>query len=388
MDPRQPSSGGHGNVGNVSAVASTVKAYMTNPSRLRTWLVHCTYVCALLALSSSASAARFGVQLQPEGQIGSELREKQESGRVRIAQQYGLGYLPLMIMRQLALIEKHASAARLGNVQVQWTLYPSGQAMNEALKLGFLDFASGGVVPLLRLWDETQNGAGVKGVAALASMPLYLNTRRLEVKNLRDLNDTDRIALPAVDTSIQAVVLRMAAAQTFGEEHYARLDKLTVSMPHPQARDALLSGESEISAHLASPPYQDEELADRRVHRVFNSYDILGGTSSFTALWTRSQFRELNPRTYAVVFDALQEAIDILNANKREAAKIFLLQANSPYPVEFIEKILKHPEIEYTLTPRSIVKYARFMYQTRDIRHVPANWQDVFFAEVHAEEGS
>ena len=300
----------------------------------------------------------------------------------------GVQTCALPILRQLALIEKHASAARLGNIQVQWMLYPSGQAMNEALKLGFLDFASGGVVPLLRLWDETQSNAGVKGVAALASMPLYLNTRRLEVRTVRDLTEKDKIALPAVGTSIQAVVLRMAAAQAFGDEHYARLDKLTVSMPHPEARDALLSGASEVSAHLASPPYQDEELTHRQVHRVFNSYDVVGGTSSFTALWARSQFRDLNPRTYAAVFDALEEAIDILNANKREAAKIFLQQANLPYAVDFIEKILKHPEIEYTLTPRGIQKYASFMYRTGDIQHVPTKWQQVFFPEVHGDEGS
>lgn len=361
---------------------------MKNASRVRTWLVHCGFSCALLVLCSNAGAARLGVQVQPEGQIGAELRAKQESGQVRIAQQYGLGYLPLMIMRQLALIEKHASAAQLGNVQVQWLRYPSGQAMNEALKLGFLHFASGGVVPLLRLQDQTGERANVKGVAALASMPLYLNTRRLQVRSLGDFTDADRIALPAVNTSIQALLLRMAAAQTFGEKNYARLDKLTVTMPHPDARDALLSASSEISAHFASPPYQDEELADQRVHRVLNSYDIIGGMSSFTVLWAQSQFRELNPRTYSVVYAALEEAIDILNANKREAAKIFLLQANSSYPVDFVEKILKHPEIEYTLTPRGILKYASFMYQTHDIQRMPTKWQEVFFSEVHGEDGS
>ena len=372
----------------VAVGTSTAKTDMKSPHSVLTQLVRYAVSCALLLSCSYAGAARLGVQVQPEGRIGAELREQQESGQVRIAQQYGLGYLPLMIMRQLALIEKHASAARLGNIQVQWMLYPSGQAMNEALKLGFLDFASGGVVPLLRLWDETQSNAGVKGVAALASMPLYLNTRRLEVRTVRDLTEKDKIALPAVGTSIQAVVLRMAAAQAFGDEHYARLDKLTVSMPHPEARDALLSGASEVSAHLASPPYQDEELTHRQVHRVFNSYDVVGGTSSFTALWARSQFRDLNPRTYAAVFDALEEAIDILNANKREAAKIFLQQANLPYEVDFIEKILKHPEIEYTLTPRGIQKYAKFMYRTGDIRNVPTKWQEVFFSEVHGDEGS
>ena len=68
-----------------------------------------------------------------------------------------------------------------------------------AIRSYYVDIASGGVVPLIRLWDQTRGGANVKGMAALASMPLYLNTRRLKVRTVADFTDADRIALPAVN---------------------------------------------------------------------------------------------------------------------------------------------------------------------------------------------
>lgn len=354
------------------------------PASGRLWLIG----FVLVMLCSANQAAAIGIELQPQGQIGADLRKGGEVGKVRIAQQYGLAYLPLMIMRQLALIEKHASAAGLGNVQVHWTLYPSGEAMNQAVRLGFLDIASGGVVPLIRLWDQTRGGANVKGMAALASMPLYLNTRRLDVRTVANFTDADRIALPAVKTSIQAVILQMAAAQTFGAQNYNRLDHLTVSMPHPQARDALIAGTDGITAHFASPPYQNEELADPKIHRVLSSYDALGGLATFTVMWARSDFREINPRTFQVVYSALKEAIDILNNNKTHAAEIFVQQAASPYKVDFITKIISHPDVEYTNVPTNVLKYARFLHQTGGIQLAPAKWTELFFPEVYDEEGS
>lgn len=350
----------------------------------RAWLM--SFVLVVLCSADQAWAIK--LEFQPQGQIGADLRKGGEVGKIRIAQQYGLAYLPLMIMRQLALIEKHASAAGLGNVQVHWTLYPSGEAMNQAIQLGFLDIASGGVVPLIRLWDQSRGGADVKGMAALASMPLYLNTRRLKVRTVADFTDADRIALPAVKTSIQAVTLQMAAAQSFGAQNYNRLDHLTVSMPHPQGRDALIAGSDGIAAHFTSPPYQNEELADRQIHRVLSSYDVLGGVATFTVVWTRSDFREINPRTYQAVYSALKEAIDILNKDKNHAAEMFVQQADSPYTVDFISKIIGDSYVEYTNVPKNVLKYARFLQQTGQIQLAPAKWTELFFPEVYDEEGS
>src|SRR6185312_3884163 len=110
-------------------------------------------------------------------------------------------------------------------------------------------------------------------VGAINSMPLYLNTRNPAVKTLKDFTDKDRIALPAVKVSIQAVTLQMAAEQAFGPGQQNKLDQLTVSMKHPDALAALLSGRSEVTAHFGSAPFQYQELEDKRAHRVLNSYD-------------------------------------------------------------------------------------------------------------------
>ena len=55
-------------------------------------------------------------------------------------------------------------------------------------------------------------------------MPLYLNTINPNVKTIKDFTEKDRIALPAVRVSMQAVILQMAAEKVFGEGQEHKLD--------------------------------------------------------------------------------------------------------------------------------------------------------------------
>src|SRR5437016_13282502 len=107
-------------------------------------------------------------------------------------------------------------------------------------------------------------------------MPLYLNTRNPNVKALKDFTDKDRIALPAVKVSIQAITLQMAAEKAFGEGQQNKLDPITVTLSHPDAQTALLSGQSEITAHFSSPRYQYQQLKYAAIHRVLSPYDVPG----------------------------------------------------------------------------------------------------------------
>ncbi len=309
-----------------------------------------------------------------------------ETKEIRIAQQYGLGYLPLMIVRQHGLIEKHANMAALGSVKVVWKRFPSGKVMNDALQIGLLDFASGGVAPMLESWDKSYGDFGIKGVAALAAMPMYLNTVNPAIRRIEDFSSQDRIALPAVGVSGQAIVLQMQAAKVFGKNNYKKLDKVTVSMSHPAALKALLS--KKISAHMASPPYQYQELEDHQVHTVFSSYQVLGGPATFSAVWTRGEFSLENPKTTLAVYHAIREAMQLIRTNKRKAAEIYVLQANSSLPLAFIQKILNDPLVEFSIVPLNIMKFAKFMHQTASINNLPENWRDVFFPMVHGEQGS
>jgi len=190
-----------------------------------------------------------------------------ELAEINVAQQYGISYLPLMIIEDQKLIEKHAKAAGL-DVKVGWAKFAGGNVMNDALLSNSLQFASGGVGPLVTIWARTRGNLDVKAVSAINSMPLYLNTRNPAVKTIKDFTDKDKIALPAVKVSIQAVTLQMAAEQAFGEGQQNRLDPLTVSMSHPDAQTALLSGAGEITAHFSSPPFQYQQLEKPGIRTV------------------------------------------------------------------------------------------------------------------------
>src|SRR5512146_3103753 len=179
--------------------------------------MHRSLTTALLAgmLAASSAAARA------------------EMSEINVAQQYGISYLPLMIMEDQKLIEKHAKAAGL-DVKVGWAKFAGGNVMNDAILSGSLQFASGGVAPLVTLWSRTRgNPLDVRAVAAIDSMPLYLNTRNPNVKTLKDFTDKDKIALPAVKVSIQAITLQMAAEKAFGPGQQGKLDPLTVTLSHP-----------------------------------------------------------------------------------------------------------------------------------------------------------
>jgi NitT/TauT family transport system substrate-binding protein len=310
-----------------------------------------------------------------------------EMAEINVAQQYGISYLPLMLMEDQKLIEKHAKAAGV-DVTVSWAKFAGGNVMNDAILSGGLQFASGGVAPLVTLWSRTRGNLDVRAVAAINSMPLYLNTRNPSVKTIRDFTEKDKIALPAVKVSIQAITLQMAAAKAFGEGQQNKLDALTVTMSHPDAQTALLSGASEINAHFSSPPFQYQQLQKPGVRTVLNSYDVLGGPATFNLVWTTAKFRNDNPKLYDAFLKALDEAIATINRDKRAAAEAYLRISKDKDSLDNIAAMLSDPQIVYTTTPQSVMKYVDFMAKTGAIKTRPDSWKDLFFPNAHALAGS
>jgi NitT/TauT family transport system substrate-binding protein len=261
--------------------------------------------------------------------------------------------------------------------------------MNDAIIAGALHFASGGIGPLATIWARTKGTADVKGVTAMNSMPLFLNVRNPDVKTLADLTDKDKIALPTVKISIQAVTLQMAAEKAFGPGQQNRLDHLTIAMSHPDAQAALLSGASEVTGHFSSPPFQYQQLKAGGVHTLVNSYDVLGGPATFNTVWTTAKFRQENPKVYAAFLAAFTEAIAAINADKKKAAQQYLEISKDKKSTEAeILAMLEDPAIEFTMTPKGIMKYAEFMHRAGALKVAPASWKDMFFDNVHNLPGS
>ena len=168
---------------------------------------------------------------------------------IRLAQQFSMGYLQLNVMQHEQLIEKHAKALGISDPKVSWFKFNGPTAVNEALISGNVDIGSGGVPGLLTLWARTKGTPQeVRGISALSSQPFLLNARNPAIKTIADFKDSDRIAVPAVKSSVQALTLQMAAAKRWGPKEFEKLDPLTVSMTPPDATVALLKGGAQISA--------------------------------------------------------------------------------------------------------------------------------------------
>lgn len=306
---------------------------------------------------------------------------------VRIAKQFGISYLPLTIMEQKQLIEEHGKKLGL-DLKTEWIQFTGGPPMNEAIISGNLEFASGGVGPLFTIWGKTRGALGVKGVAALNSMPLYLNTINPDVKSIKDFTEKDRIALPAVRVSIQAITLQMAAEQAFGAGQHGKLDNLTVTLSHPDGMAAMMSGRSEITAHFTSAPFMYQELADKRVRKVLDSYEVLGGPHTFNVAWASAKYYAENPKVVAAFVAALDDAMKLIAADPAAAAALWVKAENSKLPAAEAERIIRLPENEWTMVPKKIMAYADFMARAGMIPAKPANWQELFFPDTHGLPGS
>ncbi|TAL87852.1 MAG: ABC transporter substrate-binding protein [Candidimonas sp.] len=320
--------------------------------------------------------------------LGTSTGALAEIKTVNIAQQYGISYLPLMVMQDKGLLKIEAKAAGLGDIKVNWSKFAGGNVMNDAILSGDLQFASGGVGPFVTLWSKTRDNVVVKGVTAMNSMPLLLNTRNPAVKTIKDFTSKDRIALPAVKVSIQAITLQMAAEKAFGPGQQNKLDALTVTQSHPDGMAALLSGSSEIDSHFTSPPYQYIELSKPGIHTVLNSFDVLGGPHTFNVVWATQKFVKANPKTYAAFVKAFDKAIDFINNDKKAAAELYVRVTKSKEPVSFFMKILNDPNVKFTTTPQNIMKYVNFMNHIGFIKAKPASWKELFFPNVQNLPGS
>jgi len=309
-----------------------------------------------------------------------------ESPEVNVAQQYGVSFLPLMVMERNKLVEKQARAAGLGDIKVNWVKVAGPSVMNDGIIGGALQFISVGAPSMITLWDKT-NGA-IRGVSAMTTYPLYLNTRNPNVKSAKDFSDKDKIVVPSIKVSTQAIMLQMLAAREFGDANYARFDPWTVGLSHPDGLLAITNNTAGVNAHFTSSPFHEQEMKTPGIRLLTTNYEILGGPATAIVIVATAKYRDANPRTYKAFFDALQEAIETINKDKRAAARIYLEEAkDTKNSVDDIHSMINAPDYFYTLTPQKVYKTAEFMHKIGSIRSKPASWNDLFFPEVQGLPG-
>lgn len=310
----------------------------------------------------------------------------QAEGQLRIAEQFGIVYLLLNVVRDQNLIEKHGKQDGV-DIKVDWTQLSGGAAVNDALLAGSVDIAGAGVGPLLTIWDRTHGKQNVKAVASLGNFPYYLVSNNPNVKTIADFTEKDRIAVPAVSVSVQSRYLQYASAKLWGDADYARLDKYTVSLPHPDAAASIIAGGTELTGHFSNPPFQEQEIQAQGVHVVLNTYDLLGPNSP-TLLFATEKFRNENPKTYKAFIEALREAEAFIRKDKGAAADTYIRVTKAKIDREALLKIIDNKDFEFTITPKNTYPLAEFLHRVGAIKNKPASWQDYFFEDAKPLQGS
>ena len=131
------------------------------------------------------------------------LANAQQKTEISISRQPGILYFPTHVIEKQQLIEKHAAKLGLANVSVKWMDFANGGAQQDALISGNVDIINTGTGPLLLLWDRTKGG--IKGIVASSAGPLVFVSRDPKIKTLNDLTAGDKIAVPTVRVSTQAI---------------------------------------------------------------------------------------------------------------------------------------------------------------------------------------
>lgn len=311
-----------------------------------------------------------------------------QTNEIRIARQYSLTQLPLMVMEKKKLIERQAEIMGLGAVKVDWVPIDRAGAA-EMLLNGRVDLAP---VALGHFLIARDRGLGtpeeIGGLAALADAPYVLVTRNPAIKTILDFTTRDRIAVPEPKTSEPALMLEMAAAQEWGMNHYDKLDPLVVARTDAEASYELREGKSEVDAHFSRSPDVDDELGVDAVHRVMDSYDIVGRHSD-NVLAARKSFAQANAKLCVAIFAALQQADDMIEKNRGEAAELYVSMVGpNNISVEDFTDLIGDPDVSFTPAPAGIGHLADFMATIHRIAHRPNSWKDLFFIDAQGTKGS
>ena len=307
---------------------------------------------------------------------------------VRFAQQFSMGYLQFNVMKHQDLLQKHAAKLGIPEVKITYIVFNGPDMMNDALLSGAVDIASGGVPGLLTIWAKTKGTPQeVRGIAAMSQQVILLTSRDPNIRSIRDFKQGDRIALPAVKVSAQAVLLQMAAAKEWGDAAFDRLDGYTFSMSPPDATAGMMAPGGDFQNAFTVPPFQNMQLRDPAVHIVLSSEDVVGASTGGTA-WTSKRFHDGNPKLYQAIANAMQEASEFIAGHPRETAEYYAADTKGKIDIDLLVGLLNDPRYKYILTPHSMTKWSDFMFKMGRIKAKPETWKDLFWQEIHGLEGS
>ncbi|MCC6778774.1 MAG: ABC transporter substrate-binding protein [Hyphomicrobiales bacterium] len=308
--------------------------------------------------------------------------------KVRFVQQRGLLYIPVDVMVNGGVLQKEADKLGLGKIEATATALSGPGPVLDALLSGAADYGTAALPSLLTLWEKTRGTANeVRAVGTMSNGAMTLYTINPNVKTIADFTEKDRIAVPTVRLSFNAMMLQMAAEQKWNDPH--RLDHLTVALGHPDAVTALSAGygKASITAHIAVQPFTDRGLKLTGAHAITDSRTVFGGPLTQITLLATKQTKERNPALFKAVANALEESIKVATADKRAAAALWKEVHKAPDSMQDLVAQLNDPGFEFTSRPQRIAHFTAFLNRIGTMKAKVGDWKELFWESAYHQQG-
>jgi len=312
----------------------------------------------------------------------------QEPLTVRFVQQRGLLYLPVDEMVTGGILQQEATKLGLGKVDASVKTLSGPAPVIDALLSGSADYGTAALPSLLTLWDKTHGTANeVRAVGTVSNGAMVLYTINPNVKSIADFTEKDRIAVPSVRISFNAMMLEMASEKIWGDPH--KLDHLTVGLGHPDAVAALSAGygKATITAHIAVQPFTSRGLKIPGAHVIADSRQVFGGPLTQITLLATKQTKEKNPKLFQAVANALDQSIKVANADKHAAAVLWKNAQKASESVDELVTLLNDPGFEFTTEPHRIAYFAAFLNRIGSMKSKVDDWKQLFWETAYQKKG-
>ena len=283
---------------------------------------------------------------------------------VLIAYQPGIGYATLIVMKQLGVLEK-----RFPGTKFDWRVFTNGDAIRDGIIAGQIQIGAGGNGPFLIGWDR---GVGYKLIAPMNVMNLWMVARADEpnIKTIKDIPPNAKIGMPSPD-AVQAIALRKAAQETFGDAH--KFDTNIVAIQHPLGVQAMAAKQLEL--HMSAPPFQQQEV-EAGGHVVFRSF-VAFGRSTFNSVYTTENFAKQYPVLVKAIFDEMRSATNMLKSDPDQAAALLAKDTDGKTPAAKFKGWITGADVAWDMTPHAFVRTAAFMKEIGMLSKVPVTVRDL-----------
>lgn len=299
---------------------------------------------------------------------GTKSEKAAKEDKLVIAYQMGLSYTPLLVMKEQNLIEKHYGK----KVKVDWKVMASGAAISEGITADSIDIGALGTSVAI---SGIASKAPYKICTGLAAVSCGIHTNDSSIKTLKDIKAKDQIVVTQINSQPH-ILLSMAAKKELGDAH--ALDANLVAMANADGYSALMTGA--VKCNMVLAPYNLMEVKEDNIHEIKVSEDVWPkGDTSIVGI-ASEKLNEKNPELYNAFCEATKEAMEYIQKNPEETAKI--LTESYDATQEEIASWLKNEEAQYKTEVQGVMKLSQFMVEEGFLDKGPKDIKEIVFDNV------